>query len=194
MRDRSLARFVLFVIAWLVLTLPIWWFAAPLLAWPVTLLAEAVTRSGFGDLVKSVEQHGDLITFVTSLKPAQSLAATSAVVLDEVDVRRYSFGLPLLAALILAARQKHMPRNLLLAFAVMLPFECWGVVAELLQDLASGLGPAIASQTGFSALQREAIAFAYQFGSLILPTVAPIVFWVLTHRRFVEGMAGRGAT
>jgi len=194
MRDRSLARFVLFVIAWLAPMLFIWWFAAPVLAWPLSLLSEAVTRSSFGDLLKSVEQHGELITFVTSLKPSPSVAATNAVVLDEVDVRRYSFGLPLLAALIFAAGQKHMPRNLLLGFALMLPFECWGVVAELLQDLASGLGPAIAAQTGFSSLQREAIAFAYQFGSLILPTVAPVVFWVLTHRGFVEGIASRGAT
>ena len=69
MRDRSLARFVLFVIAWLAPMLFIWWFAAPVLAWPLSLLSEAVTRSSFGDLVKSVEQHGELITFVTSLKP-----------------------------------------------------------------------------------------------------------------------------
>src|SRR5258706_91018 len=42
---------------------------------------------------------------------------------------------------------------------------------------------------GFGPLQREAIAFAYQFGALILPTVAPAVFWVLTHRRFLENFA-----
>jgi hypothetical protein len=37
------------------------------------------------------------------------------------------------------------------------------------------------------------IAFAYQFGSLILPSVVPAVAWVLTHRAFLERMrAARG--
>jgi hypothetical protein len=36
------------------------------------------------------------------------------------------------------------------------------------------------------------IAFAYQFGTLIMPTVVPAVVWVVTHRAFLERM--RGAT
>lgn len=54
--------------------------------------------------------------------------------------------------------------------------------------------PAVAAQTGFGPLQREAIVFAYQFGSLILPAVAPAVFWILTHRGFVERLTASGAT
>ena len=46
--------------------------------------------------------------------------------------------------------------------------------------------PLVASQAGFSALDRDMIAFAYQFGSLILPAVVPAVAWVLTHRAFLE--------
>jgi hypothetical protein len=30
------------------------------------------------------------------------------------------------------------------------------------------------------------IAFAYQFGTLILPTVVPAIVWVLGHRAFLE--------
>jgi hypothetical protein len=44
----------------------------------------------------------------------------------------------------------------------------------------------VASQAGFVAWQREMIAFAFQLGSLILPTVVPAVTWVLTHRAFLE--------
>jgi hypothetical protein len=49
-----------------------------------------------------------------------------------------------------------------------------------------GFGLGVASQTGFSAWQREVIAFGYQFGALILPTVVPAVVWVLMHRRLPE--------
>ena len=69
------------------------------------------------------------------------------------------------------------------------------IVADFLKDVAIVSGPLIASQTGFSAAQREAIAFAYQFGTLILPTVVPAVLWVLLHRQFLEKLreAGRPA-
>jgi len=46
----------------------------------------------------------------------------------------------------------------------------------------------VVSQTGFAARQREAIAFAFQFDSLILPTVAPPIVWVLTHRSLLDWM------
>ena len=64
----------------------------------------------------------------------------------------------------------------------------WGVLADFLKNIAITSGPLVASQTGFAPWQREAIAFAYQFGSLILPTVVPAVAWVLTHRAFLERM------
>jgi hypothetical protein len=46
----------------------------------------------------------------------------------------------------------------------------------------------VASQTGFLGWQREAIAFSYQVGALILPTIVPAIAWLLTHRAFLERM------
>jgi hypothetical protein len=188
----SLPRFVLRVIAWLPLTFAVWYLAAPLLVWPVALLAELFTRSTF-DWVKSVEQMGPLITFVTSLKPAEGAnpAGVKAVVSVESNVLLFSFGLPMLAALILAAREPHRVRVLLIGFVVLLPFQTFSVVADFLKNVAILAPPAVSSQTGINAFQREVIAFCYQFGTLILPTVAPAIVWVLMHRRFLEKLAGR---
>ena len=195
MPSGSFARFVLLVFAWLACTLFVWWLASALLAWPIAVLAELVSRVALSDLVQGIEQHGDVITFVTTLHGAKATVAAAAggVVSDDIDVRHFTFGLPLLAALILAARAPHRARNLLIGYAVLLPFQTWGVMAEFLQDIASGFGPGVASQTGFSAWQREAIAFGYQFGTLILPTVVPAVVWVLMHRRLLEDFARRRA-
>jgi hypothetical protein len=188
----SLPRFVLRVIAWLPLTFAVWYLAAPLLVWPVALLAELFTRSTF-DWVKSVEQMGPLITFVTSLKPAEGAnpAGVKAVVSVESNVLLFSFGLPMLAALILAAREPHRVRMLLIGFVVLLPFQTFSVVADFLKNAAILAPPAVSSQTGINAFQREVIAFCYQFGTLILPTVAPAIVWVLMHRRFLEKLSGR---
>ena len=188
----SLPRFVLRVIAWLPLTFAVWYLAAPLLVWPVALLAELFTRSTF-DWVKSVEQMGPLITFVTSLKPTEvaNPAGVKAVVSVESNVLLFSFGLPMLAALILAAREPHRVRMLVIGFGVLLPFQALSVVADFLKNVAILAPPAVSSQTGINAFQREVIAFCYQFGTLILPTVAPAIVWVLMHRHFLEKLSGR---
>jgi hypothetical protein len=188
----SLPRFVLRVVAWLPLTFAVWYLAAPLLVWPVALLAELFTRSTF-DWVKGAEQMGPLITFVTSLKPTEGAnpAGVKAVVSVESNVLLFSFGLPMLAALILAAREPHRVRMLLLGFVVLLPFQTFSVVADFLKNVAILAPPAVSSQTGINAFQREVIAFCYQFGTLILPTVAPAIVWVLMHRRFLETLSGR---
>jgi hypothetical protein len=188
----SLPRFVLRVVAWLPLTFAVWYLAAPLLVWPVALLVELITRSTF-DWVKSVEQMGPLVTFVTSLKPDEGAnpAGMKAVLSVESNVLLFSFGLPMLAALILAAQEPHRVWMLLIGYAVLLPFQTFSVVADFLKNAAILAGPAVGSQTELNAWQREVIAFCYQFGTLILPTVAPAIVWVLTHRRFVERLSGR---
>src|SRR5213078_4575682 len=193
MQDASPGPFILRVAAWLPLAFLVWYFAGPVLAWPIGLLTEGIVRIGFRDLVRDVEQQGHLLTIVSTLKPMLATTEQSAngVLSVEVNPLLYNFGLPMLAALVLAARQPHPLRKLLLGYSVLAPLVACGLVAECLKRLTFDTAPAVAAQTGFGPLHREAIAFAYQFGSLILPTVAPAVFWVLTHRRFIEGFRAR---
>ncbi len=179
------ARFVGHVLAWLPLAFAVWYFSAPVLLWPVKLLLECVVRAGVGDLVAGIEQSAATLTFATYLKPGDAVHASAHVVVD-VDGLLYTYGMPLYAALVLAAREPRWPRTLAIGYAVQVPFVAWGVMADFLKIVAITSGPLVASQTGFAAWQREAIAFAYQSGSLILPTVVPAVTWVLTHRAFVE--------
>lgn len=179
-----LARFVLAVLAWLPATFVVWYFAAPTILWPAALLAEAVAHLGFGDLVAAVEQNASIVSFTTSLKPGRAVAG--GIVTVDVNMLLYSFGLPMFAALTLAAREPRWPRILALGYVALVPAITWGIVADFLKNLAITASPQVASQAGFTPLQREIIAFAFQFGSLILPAVAPAIVWVLTHRAFLE--------
>jgi len=184
MTRSPLPRFVLLTLAWLPVTFVAWYFAAPVLLYPVVLLAEGTLRLGFADLVRAVGADGGSVQVLTTLKPGQ--AAGVGQVSVDVNMLLYAYGMPMFAALVLAAREPRWPRILLIGLAAMLPFAAWGVVADFLKNVAITAGPAVASQTGFGAAQREVIAFAFQFGSLILPTVVPAAIWVLTHRRFLE--------
>jgi hypothetical protein len=184
-----LGRFVAKVFAWLPVMFAVWYFSAPVLMWPVALLVDLVARWGFGDIVQDVERARTIVTFVTSIRPGSAAAEGGEITVD-VDLLLYSFGLPLYAALVLAAKGPRWPLLLVAGYAVLVPFVAWGVLADFLQSVAIALGPQIASQAGFAAWQREVIAFAYQFGALILPTVAPAIAWVLTHRAFLEHLNG----
>jgi len=185
-RFSPLTRFILVVLAWLPATFAIWYFAAPILLWPAALVSDGVMRIGFADLVRAVEQTGASVAFTTTLKPGQSVAG--GVVTVDVNMLLYSFGLPLFAALTLAAREPKRFRTLIIGYGVLVPAVAWGVSADFLKNVAITAPAQVASQTGFVAWQREAIAFAFQFGSLILPAVAPAIVWVLTHRAFLENM------
>jgi hypothetical protein len=183
---RTLPRFVLATLAWLPVAFVFWYLAAPLLLWAPRALAEAVLQWRFPDLVAGFETRAHVLQVITTLKPGQ--AVSGGVVSIEVNLLLYTFGLPMLAALVLAAREPGWPGKLAIGYAAMLPFIAWGVVADVLKNVAIGAGPVVASQSGFTAPERELIAFAYQFGTLILPTVVPAVAWVLTHRAFLERM------
>jgi hypothetical protein len=185
-----LRSFIVRVFAWLPAAFVVWYFAAPALMWPVTLLVELVARTAFADLVRGVEQAGAVLTFATTLQPGSASTRGAQITVD-VDMLLYSFGLPLFAALVLAAREPGWPRRLIAGYAALVPFVAWGVLADFLKNVAIASGPQIASQTGFVAWQREVIAFAYQFSSLILPTVVPAVAWVLTHRSFLARLNAR---
>lgn len=187
-RFSPLTRFILVVLAWLPATFAVWYFAAPILLWPAALVSDGAMRVGFADLVRAVEQTGASVAFTTTLKPGQSVAG--GVVTVDVNMLLYSFGLPLFAALTLAAREPKRLRTLIIGYAVLVPAVAWGVSADFLKNVAITAPAQVASQTGFVAWQREAIAFAFQFGSLILPAIVPAIVWVLMHRRFLERLRG----
>ena len=183
-----LARFIVTVLAWLPVTFAVWYVVAPVLIFAVKLLCMLAVLP-LGDLVSVVEQKGSTLTFVTTLRAGQA-AQLGGVVSVSVDGLLYSFGMPMFAALTLAAREPRRWVILALGIVALLPFVAFGVIADFLKNVAITSGPLVASQAGFSAAQREVIAFAYQFGTLILPTVTPAIAWVVTHRAFLERMRG----
>ena len=186
----SLAGLLIRVFAWLPVTFAVWYVTAPILLWPAAFLAELIGRVTWADIIRGVEQARAELTFATTLK-AGSAGAQGGEIVVGVDLLLYSFGLPLYAALVLAAKEPGWPRRLFAGYAVLMPFVAWGALADFLKSIAITMGPQIASQTGFVAWQREAIAFSYQFGALILPTVVPLVAWVVTHRALLERLRSR---
>lgn len=181
---RPLLRFVLVTLAWLPATFAVWYVLAPVILFPAELMVRAAAASFLSDLVRGIESNGGVLSFLTTLRPGEARAGGEITV--DVNMLLYAFGLPLFVALTLAARQAPLWRTLVLGYVVLMPFVAWGVLADFLKSVAITAPPLVASQAGFGPRARDMIAFAYQFGSLILPAVVPAVVWVLTHRSFLE--------
>lgn len=185
----ALTRFVLRVLAWLPPAFLVWYVLAPVLLWPVQMLCRAAVALALAPLVQRIEADGGTLSVLTTLHPGAAQAG--GILTVDVNMLLYAFGLPLFVALTLAARAGDRWRRLAIGYLAMLPFIAWGVLADFLKNVAITAPPHVTAQTGFGALDRDMIAFAYQFGSLILPAVVPAVAWVLLHRAFLETLRTR---
>jgi hypothetical protein len=78
--------------------------------------------------------------------------------------------------------------KILAGAAMLLPFQAWGIAFDFLAQVGLRLGPEISAQAGLSGWRSEAVALGYQVGSLILPSLMPVVLWAVSSRLFIESV------
>jgi len=71
---------------------------------------------------------------------------------------------------------------------VLLPFQAWGIAFDFLSQIGARLGPDVAALSGLSGWRLEGVALGYQVGSLIFPSLVPVMLWAAFSRRFIEGL------
>lgn len=187
MRLSLLGGFLLRAIGWLLVCTPLWYAVSKFAAMPVMWLCTLASDTVMPGWTRGVEQEGTTLTLLTSLRvmgmpgtPAGSIAVLSPT----ADFLIYGYGLPLLCALLLAARARHPLRKMLIGALALLPFQAWGVCFAWLKQIALTYG----AQAGFPPVSQGLVAWAYQFGVLVLPTLAPVALWIALDRRFLSTM------
>jgi hypothetical protein len=195
-------RFFLAVVILLPLSFGAWYYMAIVITWPLTYLVDLVMTGLFPRAIAAVEQQGYILDVVTSFAPPPTPGLPPGRVGElvfELNPLIYGYSLPLYTALVLATPGKESAKwgIWILGMLVLFPIQAWGVCFDILKTLLFGLGPEIGGQLGFAQWQIEAVALGYQFGSLILPAVTPVVLWIAFHRSYlatlVPGFAGRFA-
>ncbi|MGD9943791.1 MAG: exosortase H-associated membrane protein, partial [Burkholderiaceae bacterium] len=192
MRLSLLGGFLLRAIGWLLVCTPLWYMVSRFAATPVAWLAGLVSDTVMPGWTRGVEQEGTTLTLLTALR-VMGLPGSPpdrvAVLSPSADFLVYGYGLPLLCALLLAARARRPWRKMLIGALALLPFQTWGVCFDWLKQIALTYG----SQAGFSPLSTGLVAWAYQFGILVLPTLAPVALWIALDRRFLSTMVVEAA-
>lgn len=102
----------------------------------------------------------------------------------ESDPSRYAYGLPLFLALLLASRGAKLLKKVLIGYLILLVPQTFSTVLEILRQIvmAGGRAGALASDQW----QLEAVAMGYQVGSLLVPTLAPVVLWLWLERSYFQ--------
>jgi len=179
----SLGKFVLRTFLWLPPCFAAWYFTAQYHAAVVGKLALVLANQCSSGIVSALEQSGFDLVFVTTLvvHPAPD---QNAVLLPEVNPLLYTYGLALFLALMLAARASWW--KILVGALALVPFQSWGIAFDFLAQVGLRLGPEIGAQAGVLGWHREAIALGYQIGSLIFPSLVPVLLWAVSCRSFIE--------
>lgn len=178
---------------WLIPALALWYWLRHWMVLPPAWLAEQIMLLNFPGWVLDVRQDGLAFALETTIPYTGQGAPAGATVSVRANPLAYAYGLPLLVALLAAARAQGWWWKVPLAALVLVPFQAWGVCFAWLVQIAVHIGEMTRGVTGFSALQVNVIAIGYQLGYLLLPTLMPMLLWLYMERRFVTTVAVDGA-
>jgi hypothetical protein len=184
----SLRAFIARVLVLLPPSFAAWYLTAPFHAAIVGPLSLQFVEPWRVGMVTALERSGFMLSFVTSLE-TRSLTGEVGLLVAEVNPLVYTYGLALFIALMLGTRARAW--KILLGAAILLPFEAWGVAFDFLAQVGVLSGPDVAARAGLWGWQREAIAIGYQAGSLIFPSLVPVLLWAAFNRAFITGLRPR---
>jgi len=187
-----IALFFMRALVFLVPALALWYWARDYVVMPVAWLAGWLMRYFFPGWVSGSELDGINLTLLTRLT-VPHVSGQIAELTPEVSVLTYCYGLPLLVALLLAARAKGLWWKLPVCAVGLLPFQAWGVCFAWLLQVAVQSGPQTRAVTYFNAWDVNLIGLGNQIGFLLLPTLVPMLMWLYLERSFVITVAVEGA-
>ncbi len=191
-RPSTLAVFVLSALGWMVALTLLWTQVSRWTSYPVGALAHIALEQGAPMWVRSVQHSAGAMEVDTTIAVSIPEAGyRMAEITVDANPARYAYGLPIFIALLLAARGPRRLTRALGGYALLLPAQAFSLTMYVLMQMV------LYAQTSTRVLrveqwQVEAIVYGYQIGSLVVPTLAPILLWLWLDRQFFADVVVRG--
>jgi hypothetical protein len=189
-RSPSLGIFFASAMAWFLALTLLWLQVSAWTSYPVAGMTHIVLEHGAKDWVRRIDKvPGQLQaeTRIEVLIPGSERGRAELIV--EVDPAHNAYGLPLFLALLLASRCRHLFRRALAGYFLLLLPQAFSLILDVLKQIVvAGGDPAY---LGIASWQLEIIALGFQFGSLLLPTLAPVGLWLWLDQDFLEELLAR---
>lgn len=181
-------RFAAFAFMGIILFTLIWTKVTPWTSYPIAMLGHVALEQVAPLWVRAVHTQPGKIEVDTSVGiVVPNTGGQIADVTVEADPGRYAFGLPIFLALVFAAyASSRAPGRLKKAiggYLILLPIQTFSLVMYLLMQLLLTAKMDIRTLR-METWQTEVIVFGYQVGVLVLPTLAPVLVWLLLDRKF----------
>lgn len=182
--ESSLRPFLLGTLLWLPLCFAIWYFCSILFAAPLAAVETALLSSLFPEVIEGVVRNGNELTVLTLVEVPTLTGAPRGEILFDLDPQKYGYCVPLYTALVLATPGDDTKKLLrwLLGMLILGVVQTFGIAAETLKVIAFQLGEPGAMALALPSWGNEVLVLAYQLGSLILPSVVPIMLWLVQFR------------
>ena len=192
-RFSSLWTFFLAAIAWFLVATLGWMQVSAWTSYPSAAIAHILLGNGAKDWVRTIHKTPGQLQVETRVEvslPENAQGQGKADLVVEADPARYAYGLPLFLALLLASRSRNFIRRALAGYFILLIPQTFSLVFDVLKQILVAAGHP--ESLGIASWQMEAIALGYQFGSLLLPTLAPIALWFWLDRAFFAAVIVEG--
>lgn len=171
-------KFLLRTLLYLLFSMAFWYWMRETMVWLPANLSGELLATLFPSWSNGYVLHG------TQLQLLTTIVSDSGPLSFRIDVLKFCYGLPLLAALLFASRARGLWWKLPAGVLSLLPLQIWGTCFYLLL-VVSDAGQAAFLRTGFTQLNLNAFVIAYQLGYLLLPSLGPVLVWLCFERSFV---------
>lgn len=185
-RLNPIQRFAVLAFVGIIVLTTVWTKLSPWISYPVAV----ISKEGLEDLaagwVKQVQISPGKMEVDTNVGIANAQTGGRWVEISvDADPGRYAYGFPIFLALLLAAWRKGRAWRAIVGYIVLLPFQAFSICTSLLMQvvLATNLDLRLLK---ISQGQLEGLAYGYQLGSLVLPTLVPFLLWLWMDRQFVN--------
>lgn len=191
-RPSALVVFVASALFWMVALTLVWSKLSSWTSYPVAALSQVALERAAPMWVRHVTHRPGSMEVETAVAmPVPDASGRRADIVVEVDPGRYAYGLPIFLALLLAARGSGRIWRAVAGYLLLLPAQAFSLCMFAMIQVV------VYAQTNARLLdvaqwQLEAVVYGYQIGSLVVPTLVPIILWLWLDRRFFREVVVRG--
>jgi len=190
MNSKPVYIFFLEVLLWLPFTFFFWYWSAEALTWPLVLLVRLVLLQLLPNWFEAISQDGYLLEITSYLSPTAEIAAQAGVLTFTANPLIYSYSLPFFIALSFATPASlgtRLQRIFWVWLLVLLPVQAFSVCISIFKSLL--FDTPMAMQLNPPAWSFDATALSFQFVTLILPPMVPIMLWMWLYRDYLQQLA-----
>jgi hypothetical protein len=187
----SLVSFVMRVLGWGTVLFAVWFFgAAPLNAvvgWGASRWVEVLAPV---EHVRASVQGRELAFQVEpDDATTRRIRLRANAVLDVgTNPLTHTYGIPFFLALLFASRPKGLASKAAVGCAVLLALASLSLGSDVMVRIGALPGPDGTAFFRFPGALREAISLLYQLGTLVFPTVFPVLLWGAMNRPLLDGL------